>query len=142
MTRTLKLTMLALLAVIGSASLISIPSLAASHWPVYRFEIVDQTIHAGHDVTVSVRLIQTHNYDPNDYKVVTNATITEQKLQMLMDGMAPMQAPVKALSPDANGNYRFACDVAAVGDWQLDLSAQVPSETDAVRGTLKLHVVK
>jgi YtkA-like len=142
MIRTLKLTMLALLMIIGGASFISAASFAASHWPVYRFEIVDQTIHAGHDVVVNVRLIKTHNQAPNDYEVVTNATIADPKLQMLMNGMAPMPAQVKALPPDASGTYRFASDLTMAGDWQLDLSATVPGETEPVTGTLKFQVVK
>lgn len=136
MIRILKLTMLALLVIIGSASLTAIPGSAAD-LPAYRFEIVDQTIHVGHGVAISVRLIQT-----STGKTVTNATITEQKLLMMMGKMEPMPSPVKMLAPDVNGNYRFACDVVEPGDWELDLSAQIPNEKDLARGALKFKVVK
>jgi len=137
MTRTLKLASLALLLIVGGTSLAAAQSLAASHWPTYRFELVDQTIHTGRNVPVSVRLIQA-----STGKAVTTGTITEQKLEMVMDGMAPMPAQVKALPPDTNGNYQFASDVTMPGDWELDLSATVPGQQDPIHGTLKFQVVK
>jgi hypothetical protein len=134
MTRILKLATLALLVAIGGASLTSASSLAATQ--DYRFELVDQTIHTGQDVPISVRLIQA-----STGKAVTGATI-EPKLHMLMGSMAPMPSRSKALEPDSKGNYQFACDVMESGDWMLDLSAQVPGEKEPVTGMLKFQVVK
>jgi hypothetical protein len=137
MTRTFKLTILAMLILTGGATLASTASRAAAHWPTYHFESVDQTIHAGQGVTVSVRLIQAATG-----KAITDATITDAKLLMMMGKMEPMPAPVKMLTPDANGNYPFACDVIEPGDWELDLSAQIPNEQKPVNGAIKFNVVK
>ena len=130
MIRTIIFATLALLVTIGGAR----QSHAATQ--DYRFERVDQTIHMGHDITVSVHLTQV-----STGKTIANATITGQKLQMLMGGMT-MPGQVKALTPDENGNYRFACDVTMAGAWQLDLSATVPGEQDPVHGTIKFSVVQ
>ena len=131
MIRTLKLAALALIAVLGLA-----PTAGFAATQDYRFELVNPTAHAGHDVPLGVRLIQVSTGKP-----VTGATI-EPKLHMLMGSMAPMPAQAKTLAPDANGNYQFACDITAPGDWTLDLSAQVPGETEPVTGMLKFQVVK
>ncbi len=134
MFRTLKLAALALLIAVSGTNLISVPSFAAAQ--DYRFELVDQTIHMGHDVSIAVRLTQI-----STGKTIANATITGQKLQMLMGDMG-MPGLVKALTPDANGIYHFAGDVTMAGSWQLDLSATVPGEKEPVAGTLKFQAVK
>jgi hypothetical protein len=134
MFRTLKLVALALLIIVGGANLIPVLSLAATQ--DYHFELVDQTVHMGHDVPIAVRLLQV-----STGKTVANATITGQKLQMLMGDMG-MPGQVKAMTPDANGIYRFAGDVTMAGSWQLDLSATVPGENEPVAGTLKFQAVK
>jgi len=102
----------------------------------YRFELTDQTVKMGHDVQINVRLVNSATNKP-----VTDATITEQKLVMLMGGTT-MPSQVKALPADANGNYSFVSDLTMAGNWQLDLSAQVPSEKDPVHGFVKFQVVK
>ncbi len=137
MIRISKLTMFVLLIAISGAGLIAVPSHAASHQADYRFEMVDQTIHVGQSVVISVRLVQTPNGTP-----ITNATITQPKLLMMMGKMEPMPSPVKLLAPDANSNYRFACDVVEPGDWKLDLSAQIPNREAPIHGVLKFQVVK
>ncbi|MDE1900597.1 MAG: FixH family protein [Alphaproteobacteria bacterium] len=102
----------------------------------YRFEIAEPPVHMGHDAPVGVKLTNTVTGKP-----VTGAMITDQKLAMLMGGMA-MPTAVKALLPDADGTYRFTGDVTMAGDWQLDLTAQVPGEKDPVHGTIKFQAVK
>ena len=134
MLRTLKLTVLALLIAIGGTGLIPVLSLAAAQ--DYRFELVDQTIHMGHDVPIAVRLLQV-----STGKIIADATITGQKLQMLMGDMG-MPGQVKAMTPDANGTYRFAGDVTMAGNWQLDLSATVPGKKEPIAGTLRFQAVK
>ena len=134
MIRTFKFVALALLIIIGLSSLTSMPSFASAQ--DYRFELVNPTVHAGHDVSVSVRLIQT-----STGKAVTGAIITS-KLSMLMDGMAPMPSPSKASGSDSNGHYQISCTVLEPGNWTLDLSAQVPSKKEPITGTLKFQVVK
>ncbi len=138
MIRIFKPIVLALFIVIGSASLHYTSAHAtAAPGPTYRFEIVDQTIHAGQDIAISIRMIQT-----STGKAITNAAITEQTLLMMMGKMEPMPAPVKVLPSDTSGNYRFACGVTEPGDWELDISAQVPNEKEPVHGALKFKVVK
>ena len=134
MIRTFKLVALALLIIIGLSSLISMPSFAAAQ--DYRFELVNPTVHAGHNVSVSIRLIQT-----STGKAVTGAVI-KSKLNMLMSGMAPMPSSSKTLGGDSGGQYQISCNVSEPGDWMLDLSAQVPSKKEPITGTLKFQVVK
>lgn len=134
MIRTLKFTVLALLALIGMASLSPTPSLAATQ--DYRFELVDQTIKMGHNVPINVRLVNTTTGKP-----VLDATITGQKLNMLM-GTMTMPAQVKAAAPDASGTYRFNGDTTMAGDWQLDLVAKIPGESEPYLAMLKFQVVK
>jgi hypothetical protein len=128
--------MLALLTIVGGASLTPASSLAATQ--DYSFKLTDPVVHAGEKAPVSVRLIQT-----STGKAVTGTTITDQKLNMLMGIMMPMPSSVKASGSDSNGNYLFACNVMVPGDRTLDLSAQVPGEqSPPVHSTIKFHVTR
>lgn len=84
MTRTLKLTMLALLAIAGFANLAPVSGFAATQG--YRFELVDQTIKIGHDVPINVRLVNTTTGKP-----VPDAMVTGQKLVMLIGSMTMLK---------------------------------------------------
>jgi nitrogen fixation protein FixH len=75
-------------------------------------------------------------------KTISNADIAEPKLVMRMAGMADMQGEAVKMTPDAEGNYRFAANVVAPGEWVLNLTAHVQGEKDAVQGSLTFQVVK
>lgn len=135
MVKNLKNALYVFLSILGVVSVVPMPSHAAEQG--YRFEVVDQTIHAGSRVPISVRLVQT-----TTGKTVSNADMAEPKLAMRMAGMADMQGNAVKMTPDAQGNYRFAADVVAPGEWVLDLTARVKGEKEPVQGSLKFQVVK
>lgn len=113
------------------------PTLSPAAVQEYRFEIVDQTIPAGEKVPVRVRLVQTATG-----KTISNANMAEPKLAMRMAGMADMQGEAVKMTPDAEGNYRFAANVVAPGEWVLNLTAYVQGEKEPVQGSLTFQVVK
>ena len=100
----------------------------------YRFELVGQPIKVGTQATVTVRLVNARTNQP-----VTNAVIFQQRLEMSMQGMAPMAGVVGPAQPDGQGNYRFAVQTGMEGDWTLTLAARVQGEGDVIRATLRVR---
>lgn len=100
----------------------------------YRFEVVGQPIKAGAQATVTVRLMNVRTNQP-----VTNAVIYQQRLEMPMQGMAPMTGIVAPAQPDGQGNYRFSVQASMEGDWTLSLAARVQGESEVVRATLRVR---
>lgn len=131
MTRTLRLAALALVAMLGFA-----PASGFAATQDYRFELVDQTLKMGHDVPINVRLVNAATGKP-----VTDATITGQKLNMVM-GTMTMPSQVKATTPDVSGTYHFTGDLTMAGNWQLDLVAKIPGESEPYLAMLKFQVIK
>jgi hypothetical protein len=60
---------------------------------------------------------------------------------MLM-GTMTMPSQVKAAAPDASGIYHFTGDLTMAGNWQLDLVAKIPGESEPYLAMLKFQVVK
>lgn len=146
MTRTLKTTALALSILVGATSLIT-PSAFAEpkpiHEPTYRFELVEQTLHAGKGVPVHIKLVALADVKTGTKSTpVTNATFDPPKLVMLMPGMAPMPGHASKAASDSDGTYGFAADLVAAGDWTLELTAHVPNKEEAIHNTLELVVEK
>ena len=135
MVQNMKFTLFGLLAVIAVVCLAPASNHAAEQG--YRFEVVDQTIHAGSKVPISVRLVQT-----TTGKAISDADMAEPKLKMRMSGMADMEGHAVKMTSDATGNYRFAADVVAPGEWILDLTARLKGEKEPIQGSLTLQVVK
>jgi hypothetical protein len=112
----------------------------APHRPVmaaaadYRFELVGQPIQTGAQATVTVRLVRIQTNQP-----VANAVIYQQRLEMPMQGMAPMSGVVGPAQADGQGNYRFAVQTGMGGDWTLTLAARIQGETEVVRATLRVR---
>jgi hypothetical protein len=130
MIRTVKPALLVLSIVIGTTT----ACFAAQQ--DYHFEVPGQPIKAGHDASFAVKLTQT-----TTGKVLTNATIAQPKLHMVM-GRMDMPVPVKTLSSDEKGNARFSADLSMYGEWTLDLSATIPGEKEPLNATTKFQVVK
>lgn len=135
MVQNVKSAFLVLLAVIALVTAMPTSSNAAVQ--EYRFEIVDQTIRAGGKVPIRVRLVQTATG-----KVISNADMADPKLVMRMAGMADMQGEAVKMAPDAEGNYRFAANVVAPGEWVLNLTARVQGVQEPIQGSLTFQVVK
>lgn len=121
----------ALAALIVSA----VPALAAPQ--DYRFELAGPPTKSATGTMVKVRLVHVP-----DGKPVPEAVIFQSKFDMGPDGMAEMGAPVKALPPAEPAVYAFEAQPSMPGNWGLTLSARVQGETQTVRGTITVPVVK
>src|ERR1700749_245323 len=110
----------ALIAVaIGSAST---PALADIE--DYKFELVEQTIQAGPDKIITVRLMNTKTGKP-----VPDAVIFATRLDMAPDGMQEMATKIALMPSTEPGVYKLKANVSMAGGWQLSLGAKVQGET-------------
>jgi len=97
----------------------------------YRFEAVRTEVAAAANATIAVRLVHVP-----DGKAVTNAILFQPKMEMPMEGMAPMVTTVKAVAPDGKGAYPFTTDFSEPGPWTLTVSAKVQGESATIVGTV------
>jgi hypothetical protein len=103
----------------------------------YEFQLVDQTVQAGPDKTITVRLVNKTTGKP-----VPGAVIFATRLDMAPDGMQEMAtkiAPVPAAEP---GTYKFKATFGMAGRWQLSLGAKVQGETGTVENKLVITAQK
>ena len=103
----------------------------------YKFELVDQTVQAGLDKIITVRLMNTKTGKP-----VPDAVIFATRLDMAPDGMQEMAtkiAPVQGAEP---GTYKFKATFGMAGRWQLSLGAKVQGETGTVENKLVITAQK
>ena len=103
----------------------------------YKFELVDQTVQAGPDKIIAVRLINTKTGKP-----VPDAVIFATRLDMAPDAMQEMAtriAPVPGAEP---GTYKFKATFGMAGRWQLSLGAKVQGETGTVETKLVIPAQK
>jgi len=103
----------------------------------YKFELVDQTVQAGADKVITVRLMNTRTGKP-----VPDAVIFATRLDMAPDGMQEMAtriAPVPGAEP---GTYRFKASFGMAGRWQLSLGAKVQGESGTVENKLVITAQK
>lgn len=113
-----------------------IPTTASAAAAAYHMQILETSLKVGKNVPITVRII-----DDTTGKAVTSASITGQKLQMLMGTMV-MLGEVKFLPHATGEDYRFAANLSMAGDWQLDLSANIPGEKDLHHETLSFQATK
>ena len=97
----------------------------------YKFELVDQTIQAGPDKVITVRLMNTKTG-----KAVPDAVIFAVRLDMAPDGMQEMATKVAPMPGGEPGTYRFKATFGMAGRWQLSLGAKVQGETGTVESKL------
>lgn len=102
----------------------------------YRFEAVQSHVKAATDSLVTVRLVHVP-----DSKPVPGAVIFNTKMEMPMEGMAPMTAKVAAVASSTAGEYPFRSDLSIDGSWVLSLSAKVQGERDTVTGSVPFMAV-
>jgi YtkA-like protein len=94
----------------------------------YAFEPVSANVNRG-EVTVAVRLMHKPTGKP-----VTDAVITQTRIDMAPDGMATMDSPLTPLPSPEPGVYAFKTELTMAGRWQLSISARVQGETQPVVG--------
>jgi hypothetical protein len=120
----------ALLAVaLGSASTAALADIKD-----YTFELVDQSVQAGPDKIITVRLMNTKTGKP-----VPDAVIFATRLDMAPDGMQEMATKVTPVSGAEPGTHKFKATFGMAGRWQLSLGAKVQGETGSVENRRRIH---
>src|SRR6266702_348004 len=117
-----------IVAAIGGAS-----TAALSDIRDYQFELVDQTIKAGPDKIITVRLM-----NGKTGKAVPDAVIFATRLDMAPDGMQEMVTRIVPVPGTEPGTYKFKATLSMAGRWQLSLGAKVQGETGTVEDKLVL----
>jgi hypothetical protein len=103
----------------------------------YKFELVDQTVQAGPDKVITVRLMNTKTGKP-----VPDAVIFATRLDMAPDGMQEMATKIAAVPGGEPGTYKFKATFGMAGRWQLSLGAKVQGETGTVETKLVITAQK
>jgi hypothetical protein len=123
-------------ALIGAA-VIGFSTLARADMGDYEFQLVDQTIKAGPDKTIAVRLVNKTTGKP-----VPDAVIFASRLDMTPDGMQEMATKLTPISGAEPGIYRFKANVSMAGHWQLSLGAKLQGETGTLENKLVIQADK
>jgi hypothetical protein len=103
----------------------------------FKFELVDQTVQAGPDKVVTVRLMNTKTGKP-----VPDAVIFATRLDMAPDGMQEMATKIVPVPGAEPGSYKFKATFGMAGRWQLSLGAKVQGETGTVENKLVITAQK
>src|SRR5258708_434895 len=99
----------------------------------YEFQLVDPTVQAGPDKTITVRLVNKTTGKP-----VPGAGIFATRLDMAPDGMQEMATKIAPRPGGEAGTYKFKGTFGMAGRWQLSLGAKVQGETGTVENKLVL----
>jgi hypothetical protein len=118
-------------AVIGSAAT------ARAEVKDYQFQLIDQSIKAGPDKIIAVRLV-----NKTTGKAVPDAIIFASRLDMAPDGMQEMATKLTPMPGTEPGTYRFKANVSMAGHWQLSLGAKVQGEAGTVEDKLVIQADK
>jgi hypothetical protein len=103
----------------------------------YRFELVDQTVQAGPDKIITIRLTNTKTG-----KLVPDAVIFAMRLDMAPDGMQEMVTRIAPVPGGEPGTYKFKATFSMAGRWQLSLGAKVQGETGTVENKFVITAQK
>ena len=103
----------------------------------YEFQLVDQTIQAGPDKIITVRLMNTKTGKP-----VPDAVIFATRLDMAPDGMQEMATKIAPMPGGEPGSYKFKATFGMAGRWQLSLGAKLQGETGTVENKLVVTAEK
>ena len=103
----------------------------------YKFELVDQTVQAGPDKVITVRLV-----NQATGKSVPGAVIFATRLDMTPDGMQEMVTKIAPIPGGEPGTYKFRATLGMAGRWQLSLGAKVQGETGTVESKLVITAQK
>ena len=103
----------------------------------YKFELVGETVAAGPDKVITVRLVNSKTGKP-----VPDAVIFATRLDMAPDAMQEMVTKVTQMPGGEPGTYRFKASFSMAGRWQLSLGAKVQGETGTVDNKLVITAQK
>jgi threonine dehydrogenase-like Zn-dependent dehydrogenase len=130
LTRAVQAALIA--AAVGGASTVAMADIKD-----YKFELVDQTVQAGPDKIITVRLVNTKTGKP-----VSDAVIFATRLDMTPDGMTEMVTKIASMPSGEPGTYRFKASFGMAGHWQLSLGAKVQGETGTVENKFVITAQK
>ena len=97
----------------------------------YRFELVDQTVKAGPDKIITIRLMNHKTGKP-----VPGAVIFATRLDMAPDAMQEMVTKVTPVPDGEPGTYKFQATFGMAGRWQLSVGAKIQGETGTLENKL------
>jgi hypothetical protein len=123
-------------ALIGMAMTASV-TIARADIQDYKFELVDQTVQAGPDKVITVRLMNAKTGKP-----VPGAVIFATRLDMAPDGMQEMATKIAPMPGGEPGTYKFKATFGMAGRWQLSLGAKVQGETGTVENKFVITAQK
>jgi hypothetical protein len=103
----------------------------------YEFQLIDQTVQAGPDKIITVRLVNKTTGKP-----VPGAVIFATRLDMAPDGMQEMATKIAPMPGGEPGIYKFKATFGMAGRWQLSLGAKVQGETGTVENKLVITAQK
>ena len=129
-TRAFRAALIA--AAIGGANTAALADIAD-----YKFELVDQSVQAGPDKIITVRLLNKKTGKP-----VPEAVIFATRLDTAPDGMQEMATKLTPVPGAEPGTYKFKATFGMAGRWQLSLGAKVQGETGTVDNKLVITAQK
>ncbi len=112
----------ALRAALAGLATLGFASIAHAEIKDYEFQLIDQTVKAGSDKTIAVRLV-----NKTTGKSVSDAVIFATR------------PPITSAEP---GTYKFKATFGMAGRWQLSLGAKVQGETGTVESKLVITAQK
>ena len=118
-------------------ALLTATSIAHADIRDYEFQLVDQSIKAGPDKIITVRLVNKATGKP-----VPDAVIFATRLDMAPDGMQEMVTKVTPMPATEAGTYRFKANLSMAGGWQLSLGAKVQGETGTIENKIVIRAEK
>jgi len=121
--------------VLAAALMVGVSVSASADPKDYAFVPVTDHLQPSATAPIAVRLIHLPSKKP-----VTDAIIIQSKLEMPMQGMAPMATKVSPKGTDGQGVYSFVGDLSMAGPWTLNLAAKVQGESGTVTGAVPLMV--
>ena len=134
--KTVQLSRALRVALIGAA-MTGAATFALADVKNYEFELVEPTVKAGPDKTITVKLV-----DKTTGKAVPDAVIFATRLDMAPDGMQEMATRVTPMPGTEPGTYRFKASLGMAGRWQLSLGAKVQGEAGTVENKLVIQADK
>ena len=134
--KTVQLSRALRVALIGAATT-GAATFALADVKNYEFKLVEPTVKAGPDKTITVKLV-----DKTTGKSIPDAVIFATRLDMAPDGMQEMATKVTPMPGTEPGTYRFKASLGMAGRWQLSLGAKVQGETGMVENKLVIQADK
>lgn len=127
----------AVTAALMTAAISGVSTRAMADIKDYKFELIGETVQAGNDKVIAVRLVNTKTGKP-----VPDAVIFATRLDMAPDAMQEMVTKVTPMPGGEPGIYKFKASFGMAGRWQLSLGAKVQGETGTVENKLVITAQK